>query len=206
MIKDLIFLPPLVTIVLLICLFFFFRNFSGMLLPLLSVGIACLWTFGMMALAKIPLTMISTAMPVALMAVGVGYGVHVVENVFADSSAGKKGKTEMKITLMRIAIPVIIAGLTELTSFLSLCSWWVVPLTQFGMSSAFGFTCAMVLVLTFIPAVLSADRPRRQDIYRPPPHQDRHRGPDPEEALLHKPPQERVDLRDLPCGLCIGPS
>ncbi len=155
MIKDLIFLPPLVTVVLLICLFFFFRNFSGMLLPLLSVGIACLWTFGMMALAKIPLTMISTAMPVALMAVGVGYGVHVVENVFADSSAGKKGKPEMKITLMRIAIPVVIAGLTELTSFLSLCSWWVVPLTQFGMSSAFGFTCAMVLVLTFIPAVLS---------------------------------------------------
>jgi len=72
MIKDLIFLPPLVTIVLLICLFFFFRNFSGMLLPLLSVGIACLWTFGMMALAKIPLTMISTAMPVALMAAGRG--------------------------------------------------------------------------------------------------------------------------------------
>jgi predicted RND superfamily exporter protein len=155
MIKDLIFLPPLVTIVLMICLFFFFRNFTGMLLPLLSVGIACLWTFGMMALAKIPLTMISTAMPVALMAVGVGYGVHVVENVFADSSAGKKGKSEIKITLMRIAIPVIIAGLTELTSFLSLCSWWVVPLTQFGMASAFGFTCAMLLVLTFIPAVLS---------------------------------------------------
>jgi hypothetical protein len=164
MIKDLIFLPPLVTIVLLICLFFFFRNFSGMLLPLLSVGISCLWTFGMMALAKIPLTMISTAMPVALMAVGVGYGVHVVENVFADSSAGKKGKSEMKITLMRIAIPVIIAGLTELTSFLSLCSWWVVPLTQFGMSSAFGFTCAMVLVLTFIPAILSLTD-RKDKIY-----------------------------------------
>jgi len=155
MIKDLIFLPPLVTVVLLISLFFFFRNFTGMLLPLLSVGISCLWTFGMMALAKIPLTMISTAMPVALMAVGVGYGVHVVENVFADSSSGKKGKSELKTTLMRIAVPVIIAGLTELTSFLSLCSWWVVPLTQFGMSSAFGFTCAMTLVLTFIPAVMS---------------------------------------------------
>jgi hypothetical protein len=164
MIKDLIFLPPLVTIVLMICLFFFFRNFTGMLLPLLSVGIACLWTFGMMALAKIPLTMISTAMPVALMAVGVGYGVHVVENVFADSSQGKRGKSEMKITLMRIAVPVIIAGLTELTSFLSLCSWWVVPLTQFGMSSAFGFTCAMVLVLTFIPAILSLTD-REEKIY-----------------------------------------
>lgn len=155
MIKDLIILPPLVTVVLIISLFFFFRSFVGMLLPLLSVGLACLWTFGMMALTKIPLTMISTAMPVALMAVGVGYGVHVVENVFSDTSKGLRGKKGIKISILRIAVPVIIAGLTELTSFLSLCSWWVVPLTQFGMASAFGFTMAMALVLTFIPAILS---------------------------------------------------
>ena len=156
MIKDLIFLPPLVTVVLLASLFFFFRNFSGMLLPLISVGIACIWTFGLMSMAGIPLTMISTALPVALMAVGVGYGVHIIENVFSDFAEGKTGKQGMKGAVVRIIIPVLIAGLTEVVSFLSLCSKWVVPLTQFGMLAAFGFGVAMMLVLTFIPAVLSA--------------------------------------------------
>ncbi len=156
MIKDLIFLPPLVVVVLLISLFFFFRNLSGTLLPLISVGIACVWTFGLMSLLNIPLTMISTALPVALMAVGVGYGVHVIENVFSEFSLGHGGRTGMKGAVVRIVVPVLIAGLTEVASFLSLVSKWVVPLTQFGMLSAFGFCVAMLLVLTFIPAVLSA--------------------------------------------------
>lgn len=155
MIKDLIFLPPLVVVVLLVALFFFFRNLSGTLLPLISVGIACIWTFGLMVMVNVPLTMISTALPVALMAVGVGYGVHVIENVFADFSEGKKGKAAIKNAVIRIVAAVLIAGLTEVASFLSLVSIWVVPLTQFGLLSAFGFGVAMLLVLTFIPAVLS---------------------------------------------------
>lgn len=156
MIKDMIFLPPLVVVVLIVSLFFFFRNLSGTLLPLISVGIACIWTFGLMSLIHIPLTMISTALPVALMAVGVGYGVHVIENVFSEFSIGKRGRAGLKSAVVRIVIPVLIAGLTEVASFMSLISKWVVPLTQFGMLSAFGFGVAMMLVITFIPAVLSA--------------------------------------------------
>jgi predicted RND superfamily exporter protein len=155
MIKDLILLPPLVVVVLLIALYFFFRNLSGMLLPLISVGIACIWTFGLMVLVDVPLTMISTALPVALMAVGVGYGVHVIENVFSDFAAGRTGKDGIRNAVTRIVIPVLIAGLTEVASFLSLVSIWVVPLTQFGLLSAFGFGIAMLLVITFIPAVLT---------------------------------------------------
>jgi predicted RND superfamily exporter protein len=156
MIRDLIVLPPLVVLVLLVSLFMFFRNLSGMLLPLISVGIACIWTFGLMAMARVPLTMISTALPVALMAVGVGYGVHIIENVFSEFSLGRSGPGAIKSSVTRIVAPVLIAGLTEVASFLSLVSVWVVPLTQFGLLSAFGFCVAMTLVLTFIPAVLSA--------------------------------------------------
>ena len=166
MIKDLIILPPLVVVVLLISLFLFFRNISGMLLPLLSVGIACIWTFGLMSLVNVPLTMISTALPVALMAVGVGYGVHIIENVFSEYSLGNTGREVIKSSVTRIVAPVLIAGLTEVASFLSLVSIWVVPLTQFGMLSAFGFCVAMFLVLTFIPAVLSTIDARGKK-YRP---------------------------------------
>ena len=155
MIKDMIILPPLVSIVLLASLFLFFRNLSGMILPLLSVGIACIWTFGLMSLLDFPLTLISIALPVALMAVGVGYGVHIIENVFAEFADGIKGKTAIKNVVVRLIIPVLIAGLTEVASFLSLYSYWIVPLTQFGLLSAFGFGVAMGLVLTFVPAVLS---------------------------------------------------
>ena len=155
MIKDLKLLPPLVCIVLLIFLFLFFRNLRGMLLPLVSVGIATEWSIGLMPLLDIPLTMVTSALPVAMMAVGVAYGVHIVENVFSDSVEGEKGKAGISTTLNRLMIPVLMAGLTTLAAFLSLCTTPVVPLTQFGLLAAFGISVAMLLALTFVPAVLS---------------------------------------------------
>jgi uncharacterized protein len=155
MIKDLKLLPPLVCIVLLGFLFLFFRNLRGMLLPLVSVGIATEWSIGLMPLLDIPLTMVTSALPVAMMAVGVAYGVHIVENVFTDSVEGEKGKPGISSTLNRLMLPVLMAGLTTWAAFLSLCTTPVVPLTQFGLLAAFGVTTAMLLALTFVPAVLS---------------------------------------------------
>ncbi len=155
MIKDLKLLPPLVCVVLLTFMFLFFRNLRGMFLPLISVGVSTIWTVGMMPLLEIPLTMVTTALPVALMGVGVAYGVHGVENVFSDSMEGKKGRVGISGALNRIRIPVIMAGCTTMACFLSLCSTPVVPLIHFGMLSAFGIAVATLLSLTFIPAVLS---------------------------------------------------
>ena len=155
MIKDLIVLPPLVCLVLLLSLFIFFRNLRGMLLPLVSVGISAVWTVGLMAMVKIPLTIVTTALPVALMACGSAYGIHVVENVLADYFAGKRGRDGIDGALSRIRVPVFMAALTTMAAFLSLCTTPIVPLTHFGLLSAFGIAVAMSLALTFIPALLS---------------------------------------------------
>lgn len=155
MIKDLKLLPPLAGIVLLGFLFLFFRNIRGMILPLASVGIATIWSMGLMPLLDIPLTMVTSALPVAMMAVGVAYGVHVVENIFSNSSEGKKGKAGIISALERLSVPILMAGLTTIAAFLSLCTTPVVPLTQFGLLSAFGIMTAMILALTFVPAVMS---------------------------------------------------
>jgi hypothetical protein len=155
MIKDLMFLPPLVCVVLLVSLFLFFRNIRGMLLPLISVGISVIWTLGLMAMLHIPLTIVTCALPVALMACGSAYGIHVVENVLADYGAGRKGKRGISGALGRITVPVIMAALTTMAAFLSLCTTPIVPLTDFGLMSAFGIAVAMVLALTFVPASLS---------------------------------------------------
>jgi hypothetical protein len=155
MVKDLTYLPPLVCVVLFLFMFLFFRNLRGMILPLITVAISGVWTIGLMPLFDVPLTAISSALPVVLMAVGVAYGVHVVENVFSDSFEGKKGKAGIKSALDRISIPVIMAGLTTIAAFLSLCTTSIRPMTHFGLLSAFGITTAMMLALTFTPAVLS---------------------------------------------------
>lgn len=155
MMKDLKLLIPLVILILLASLFLFFRNLRGMILPLISVAISCTWTMGLMAILKIPITMVTSALPIALMAVSSAYGIHVLENVLSDSSNGHKGKEGILNSLYRVALPVIMAGLTTVVSFISLCTTSIVPITQFGFLSAFGIFNALIISLTFVPAVLS---------------------------------------------------
>jgi len=155
MIKDLTILPPLVCIVLMGFLLLFFRSLRGMLLPLISVGISTTWSIGIMPILDIPLTMITTALPVALMAVAIAYGVHIVENVFSDSLEGKKGLAGISNALIRVKVPVMMAALTTTAAFISLCTTPIVPLMHFGLLSSFGIIASMMLALTFIPAMLS---------------------------------------------------
>ena len=155
MMRDLKLLVPLVILILLVSLFLFFRNLRGMILPLISVAISCTWTMGLMAILKIPITMVTSALPIALMAVSSAYGIHILENVLSDSSNGHKGKEGILNSLYRVALPVIMAGLTTVVSFISLCTTSIVPITEFGLLSAFGIFNALIISLTFIPAVLS---------------------------------------------------
>ncbi|HPC48470.1 MAG TPA: MMPL family transporter, partial [Deltaproteobacteria bacterium] len=172
MIKDLIMLPPLVCIILLGSLFLFFRHMRGMLLPLVSVAISAVWTLGLMAMVRIPLTIVTTALPVALMACGSAYGIHVVENVMADYFAGLRGPKGVAGALARIRIPVFMAALTTMAAFISLCTTPIVPLTHFGLLSAFGIFVAMGLALTFIPATLAILDKRGREVT--PHHHTRH--------------------------------
>ncbi len=155
MIKDLKLLVPLVNIVLLGFLFLFFRNFRGMVLPLIAVGIGSVWTVGLMPMLDIPLTMVTSVLPVALIAVGSAYGIHVLENVFSDTEEGRTGSSGITASVTRVSLPVIMAGLTTIASFMSLCTSAIVPLKQFGALSGFGLLVAVVISLTFVPAVLS---------------------------------------------------
>ena len=155
MIKDLILLPPLVCVVLLTFLFVFFRNIRGTMLPLVSVAVSAVWTLGLMALVRHPLTLVTTALPVVLIACGSAYGIHVVENVLADNAEGRKGREGILGSVTRIRMPVTMAAMTTMAAFISFTTSPIVPLMHMGLFAAFGLGTAMMLSLTFIPAVLA---------------------------------------------------
>ncbi|HOE73665.1 MAG: RND family transporter [Bacteriovoracaceae bacterium] len=155
MIKDLILLPPLVCVVLLTFLFLFFRNIRGTLLPLASVAISAVWTLGLMALVGNPLTLVTTALPVVLIACGSAYGIHVLENVLADDAEGKKGRSGILGAVSRVRMPVAMACMTTMAAFISFTTSTIVPLMNMGLFAAFGLCVSMMLALTFIPALLS---------------------------------------------------
>jgi len=160
MAKDLVLLIPLVVLVIVLSLYFSFRRLGGVLLPLAGVVISSIWTIGLMALLGVKLTMIATVIPVILVAVGSAYGIHVVSHYYDAALTQQRTLSQTEYhdlvlgVLKKIGIPVLLAGLTTMAGFGSLAFTSILPVRDFGYFSTFGVFAALVVALTFIPALL----------------------------------------------------
>jgi predicted RND superfamily exporter protein len=163
--KDNALLIPLVVIVVLAALFLSFRRWMFVLLPLVTVIAAVIWTVGAMALFGIKISIITTLLPVILVAVGSAYGIHVITHYVEDAenrilSAGEH--RELVFTLTdRLIKPVALAALTTLAGFVSFCFTSIVPMREFGYCASFGVAACFIIAVTLIPAMLLICGPRR---------------------------------------------
>jgi len=163
-IADNLLLIPLVVIVVLAMLFFSFRRFSFVVLPFLTVIIAVIWTVGMAALLGIKLSVITTILPVILVAVGSAYGIHIVTH-YAEDTRNRlltiEEHRELVLALVKKLIkPVFLAALTTIAGFVSFCFTPIVPMREFGFCAGVGVMAAFVVAVLLIPSMFLLRGPR----------------------------------------------
>ena len=161
MMHDLFTLIPLVTLVVLLSLYFSFHTFSGTLLPLIAVLMATVWSCGIMDILGITFTIVASVIPVCLIACGSAYGIHVITHYEAAVK-----KIEGEVTkenhinaicdgLKDVWVAVLLAAITTIAGFVSLVTSPIEPLKSFAIFSAAGVAFSLLLSITFIPAALS---------------------------------------------------
>jgi len=152
---DLSLLIPIVFLIIGIVLFFSFRSFRGVVLPLVTAAISVVWTLGAMALLGYDMTMISNNIPIILFAVGSAYTIHVLNRI--NLSKEKNRKIALVKALGYIIIPVFLAAITTVIGFLSfVVGAYLSMVKDFGIFTAMGTFFALLLSIIFIPAVISA--------------------------------------------------
>ncbi len=163
MISDLSGLIPLVSLVVLLTLFVSFKTLDGTILPLIAVLLATVCTCGLMALFKFKFTTVSSVIPVALIACGSAYGIHILTHYYiALDDAKSKGVVLTKETHKEIIlkgysdckVAVFLAAITTVIGFFSLVSSVIAPLHSFAIFTAVGVALAWLFSIIFIPAVL----------------------------------------------------
>jgi hypothetical protein len=154
MLNDIKHLLPVAFLVVAITLYLSFRNLNGVLLPLVNVGIAIIWTIGLMAFLGVELSLPCTAIPVILVAVGSAYAIHVIHDYYDELKGGLVKEDALQRCLEKVGMAVIMAGLTTVAGFGTLLVSKVIPLQDFGTFVAFGTLASLVLALLFVPAVL----------------------------------------------------
>ena len=152
---DMDFLAPYAALIIIIVLLLSFRSWRGVVLPLLTVAISIIWTLGLMGMLHIKISIISDVIPVILLAVGSAYTIHVINRV-RQTRAENPDRT-LQEALAYIIIPVFLAATTTMAGFISfIFGSYLTMISTFGIFMALGVAFAMVLSLTFAPAVLYA--------------------------------------------------
>ncbi len=155
--RDMPLMLRITLVIILIVLYLTFHTLRGVFLPTVLVIITLLWTFGTMALFGVPIYTVMTMMPVILLAVGCADAIHILSKYYDEAMhhPGEKKKEVVFKTMEELTPPVVMTSITTMAGFLSLLSSELMPMRFFGTFIAVGIFYALILSLTFLPAMLS---------------------------------------------------
>jgi predicted RND superfamily exporter protein len=148
-------LVPVMGLVIVIVLGVLFRNVVGVVLPMVTVGMAVLWTFAVIATVGTPLSMVSGTLPVVLLAIGIADSVHLVSEYQEQLAAGKKKLDALSDGVRAVFVPCLFTSVTTSLGFLGMLVIRVRPIHDFGLYASIGTMLAFVATFTLVPAVLS---------------------------------------------------
>ena len=153
--QDFFSLIPITMVIIAILLAVLFRNLHCLILPLACVTLAVCWTFGLMALCGIAVSMLTLIVPVFLIAVGTAYCLHICSEFLRQAEAHPTVDAAIVATFDRMALPVTLAVATTLIGLGSLGVNRITAIQEFAIFACFGMVSLFVNALTFFPAMLA---------------------------------------------------
>lgn len=136
-----------------------FRSVQGMLLPLMTGMLSTVWGLGFMALADVPISSWNQGVPMLVLIVGAGHSSQVLKRYFEELRSTGDNTRSVVRSLARVAPAMIAAGGTAALGFASLALLGMPGMRDLGLSAAMGIGSAVVLELTFMPALRARLRP-----------------------------------------------
>jgi uncharacterized protein len=153
--RDFLRLPPITFLVIAVVLFLLFRNARFTLIPLSCVTLCLIWTFGTVSILGVPLSILTMIVPVFLIAVGTAYCLHILAEYRASAGPDRTPVETAAIAFSRTTLPTLLAILTTLLGLGSLFVNRISAIREFALFSCIGMAAFLILVMTYLPAVLS---------------------------------------------------
>ncbi len=138
-----------IVILIIIVLALSFRRISYVVLPLVTLVLATIWTFGTMVLLDIEFTIIEVAVIPLIIGLGVDYSVHISRRYQEELKGGKSIETSMINTIKIVGAALVLAVLTTAIAFMANVTSDIKPIRDFGIVCGLGIFYAFLLTLFF---------------------------------------------------------
>jgi predicted RND superfamily exporter protein len=162
--ESLSLIVPAVIVFILLCLVLAYRDPIDLLLALVSLIFALVWTFGFMGYAGIKFNLMMIAVPVILLGVGIDFGIHAVNRYREERVDGTDPQTSMLVANDQLLIAFFIVTVTTVIGFLANVTSKLEPVREFGLVVAVGLVFTFFVFGIFLPALKIAVDLRRESM------------------------------------------
>jgi uncharacterized protein len=145
---------PVALALMLLVFWLSFRTVRGVMLPMLAVALALVWTLGIIVLAGKALTLGTSILPPLLLVVGSSYAIHVMARYYEQVGLGAPPDEIVVRAFGRVWLPLTISALVTIVGFGSLMTNRITAIWDLGLFAVVGIACLTVTCLTFLPAAL----------------------------------------------------
>jgi uncharacterized protein len=153
-----------------------FRTWQGLYLPLLTAILAVVWSLGIMGAAKVSMDAFNATTPILILAVAAGHAVQILKRYYEEYERLAAAHPRDPLyalndraivdSLTKVGPVMVTASLVAALGFFSLMTFEIATIRTFGIFTGLGILSALLIELTFIPALrsyLPAPRPRLSD-------------------------------------------
>jgi predicted RND superfamily exporter protein len=152
---DVLYFTPIAIVLVLVALWISFRTKRGVLLPFLAVGMALVWTLGIMVLTGHAITLGTFVLPPLLVIVGSSYAIHVMARYYEQTET-RSDRTDVIVRAFeRVWVPLLISALVTVIGFGSLMVNRIPAIFELGAFAVVGVLCLTASTLLGLPAALA---------------------------------------------------
>lgn len=108
---------------------------------------------GVLGLTRTPLDIFNMMTPILILAIAAGHSVQILKRYYEEYYRLRDNKAAVIESTSKIGMVMLIAGLVAAAGFFSLITFQNVSMKSFGIFTALGIIAALIVEMTFIPAM-----------------------------------------------------
>jgi len=157
------FLFPLALILIGLIHYEAFRTKQALILPLVTALLAVVWAVGGLGLMRQSFDVFNASTPILILAIAAGHAVQILKRYYEEFHLIRKSRPELSLkemnfvaveeTLTKVGPVMVVACTVAALGFFSLVIFEIKTIRTFGLFTGFGVLSALIIELTFIPAL-----------------------------------------------------
>lgn len=151
---ELIIFMSVSALLVVVFLWFTFRNIWGVVVPVSVVLLSIVWTIGIMTVTGKAIDIMIILMPCILFVVGMSDVIHITSQFYEKVEEGLDRFEAIKVALKEVGFATFLTCVSTMVAFLTLNTTSIQPIRDFGTYTAIGVAIAYLLSITILPWIL----------------------------------------------------